>query len=120
MIAVTSAPLLAIHLLAAVNFSQMDLQEIKQTDWYKERPLVIQQAIDLLPPTQLYKFKESGKQCQLRSYEEPESGKLEDVTVTVVKTGVGGALEGTGLEMLMDANIGVFGVKLDTLEPWGA
>jgi len=98
----------------------MDLQQIKETDWYKERPLVIQQAIDLLPPTGLYKFKESGKQCQLVSYEEPESGKLEDVTVTVRKTGVGGALEGTGLEELMDKNVGVFGVKLDTLELWGS
>lgn len=98
----------------------MDLQEIKQTDWYKERPLVIQQAIDLLPPTGLYKFKESGKQCQLRSYEEPESGKLEDVTVTVIKTGVGGPLAGTGLEVISDANVCVFGVKLDSLEPWDA
>lgn len=94
----------------------MTLEELKETDWFKERPLVIQQAIEKLPPTQLYKFKGSGKQCQIYSFEEPESGKLEDVTVTVHKTGIGGAMAAMGLGEL-DTN-GVFGVKLDDLEPW--
>ena len=94
----------------------MDLTELKQTDWYKERPEVIKQAIDKLPPIQLYKFKDSGKQCQLVSFEEPESGKLEDVTCTVQKTGVGGVMDEMGLGAL-DTN-GVFGVKLDDLELW--
>jgi hypothetical protein len=87
----------------------MDLQEIKQTDWYKERPKIIQKAIDILPPSKMYKFKSSGKQCFLISYEEPESGKFEDVTVTVKKTGKGSALGS------LDTN-SVFGVKLDELE----
>lgn len=92
------------------------LEEFKDSEWYKERPDIIKEAIDKLPPTQNYKFKSSGKQCYITSYEEPESGKLEDVTVTVQKTGVGGPLEGTGLN-IFDTN-GVFGVKLDDLEPY--
>lgn len=96
----------------------MTQEELKQTEWYQERPQVIKEAIDKLPPIQLYKFKSSGKQCQIISYEEPESGKLEDVTCTIVKTGVGGCLDDAGLGEL-DKGQGVFGVKLDDLEPYG-
>ena len=91
----------------------MELQELKQTDWYKERPKIIKDAIDILPPTKIYKFKDSGKQCLLVSFEEPESGNLEDVTCTVYKTGNGGAME-LGV---LDTNQ-VFGVKIDDLEKW--
>ena len=94
----------------------MTIDELKQTDWYNERPDVIKQAICKLPPTQLYKFKDSGKQCQIYSYSEPESGKLEDVTCTVQKTGVGGPLATMGLGVL-DKGV-VFSVNLDDLEPW--
>lgn len=95
----------------------MTLQEFKQTDWFKERPNIIKRAIELIPPIQLYKFKDSGKQCEIYSYHEPETGKLKDVTVSVIKTGIGGPLSGTGLE-LIDKDIEVFGVKLNRLEPW--
>jgi hypothetical protein len=94
----------------------MTLEELKQTDWYNERPEIIQQAICKLPPTRLYKFKDSGKQCQICSFEEPESGKLEDVTCSVRKTGIGGAMADMGLDSLNTNN--VFDVKLDDLEPW--
>jgi len=94
----------------------MELQELKQTDWYKERPKVIQKAIDLLPPTKMYRFKDIKKQCQLISFEEPESKKIEDVTATVQKTGVGGVMDEMGLGSL-DTNQ-VFGVKLTDLEEW--
>ena len=94
----------------------MELKELQETDWYKERPEVIRQAIDKLPPIVLYKFKDSGKQCQIISYEEPESSKLEDVTCTVQKTGIGGAMAEMGLGSL-DTNR-VFGVHLDNLEEW--
>lgn len=96
----------------------MTLEEFKETDWYKERPEIIKQAICLLPPMQLYKFKESGYQCYIVSYEEPDPSDemFKTVTVTVQKTGVGGPLAGTGFERL-NTN-GVFGVKLDDLEPW--
>jgi hypothetical protein len=92
----------------------MTLTEIKETDWYKERPEVIQQAICVLPPGEMYMFKNSKKQCYIHSYDEPESGLLADVTVTVLKTGIGGKLAQMGLGIL-DKN-GVFGVKLDDLE----
>jgi hypothetical protein len=94
----------------------MELQELKQTDWYKERPVIIQKAIDILPPMESYKFKDSGKHCRIISYEEPESGKFEDVTCTVQKTGVGGAMGAMGLGVL-DTNQ-VFGVKINDLEEW--
>lgn len=96
--------------------TKMTLEELKETDWYKERPLVIQQAIDKLPPIHLYKFKDSGKQCHVISFEEPESGKLEDVTCTVQKTGNGGAMDKMGLGML-DRNA-VFGCSLNDFELW--
>lgn len=95
----------------------MTLKEIQESDWYKERPKVIQEAINLLPPIQLYKFKNSGKQCSIRSYEEPESGKVEDVTCTVVKTGIGGVMAESELGSL-DKDWGVFGVSIDDLEVW--
>lgn len=92
----------------------MTIEEIRETDWYKERPEVIKQAIELLPPTQLYMFKTDGKQCTIYSYEEPKSGKIEDVTITVQKTGIGGVLSDIGLG-IFDTNL-VFGVKIDDLE----
>lgn len=92
----------------------MTLEELQKEEWYKGRPEVIKQAVIKLPPITLYKFKESGKQCYIISFEEPESGKLEDVTCTVEKTGIGENI--IGLNPL-DTNI-VFGVKLDDLEPW--
>ncbi len=94
----------------------MNLEELQQTEWYKCRPEVIKQAIDKLPPIHLYKFKETGKQCQIVSFEEPESDKLEDVTCTVQKTGIGGVMAEMGLGA-MDTNQ-VFGVKLDDLVIW--
>lgn len=94
----------------------MDLEELKQSDWYKQRPKIIKQAICQLPPTQAYIFKETGKQCVITSFEEPESGKFEEVTCTVYKTGKGGSMEKLGAPEL-DTGI-VFGVKLDALEPW--
>lgn len=94
----------------------MTIEELKQTDWFKERPEIIQQAILRLPPTRLYRIKATGSQCQLYSYEEPESGMAEDVTVTIVKTGVGGALD----EIFPELSKGqqVFGYSIDDLEPW--
>jgi hypothetical protein len=94
----------------------MTLEELKQHAWYKSRPEVIQRAIDKLPPIHLYKVKSTGKQCYIVSYEEPESGKVEDVTITVQKTGKGGSLEKMGLGAL-DTNQ-VFGYKLDDMEIW--
>lgn len=94
----------------------MTLQEIQQTDWYKTRPTIIKEAINILPPIGLYKFKDSGKQCVIRSYEEPND-KNKEVTVTVVKTGIGGVLATMGISQL-EKNQGVFGVSLNDLELW--
>jgi hypothetical protein len=94
----------------------MTQEELKQTDWYKQLPQVIQQAVCEIPPIKLYKFKSSGKQCEIYSFEEPQSGKLEDVTCTVKKTGIGGLLEKFSLNEL-DMNF-VFNVKINELEDW--
>lgn len=94
--------------------------DIKKTTWYKTRPEIIKKTIELLPPDRFYKFKDSGKQCFIISIEEPESGKFEDITLTVQKTGVGGKMGGLmahiGLRLL-DQNR-VFGVKIEDIEPW--
>ena len=96
----------------------MDLAQLKETDWYKGRPAVIKQAIDRLPPIRLYKFKDSGKQCYIISFEEPESDKIEDVTCTVQKTGVGGAMAEIGFMFSQLDTNQVFGVKLPELEEY--
>jgi hypothetical protein len=98
------------------NKINMTFEEFKKTEWYISRPDIIKQAMEILPPTQLYKFKSSGKQCYIRSYEGNDDSKIEDVTVTVKKTGVGGLLAEFGMGAL-DTN-GVFGIKLTDLEPW--
>lgn len=92
------------------------LEELIQTDWYRERPEIIKQIVHKLPPTRFYKFKTNGKQCYIYSYEEPKSGKLEDVTCTVVKTGVGGPMATMGLGELDTHR--VFGVRFEDLTPW--
>jgi len=96
--------------------SDKQLKKLKKSDWYKERPVVIQQAINLLTPTQMWKLKNSGKQCMIYSYEEPVSGKLEDVTVTVTLTGRGGVMDSMGLGMLDTYKVS--GIKFNDLEPW--
>lgn len=93
----------------------MTLEEIKQSDWYKERPSVIQEAINKLPPTTLYKSKATGKQCYIVAYTEPDE-ECSEVTLTVQKTGIGGAFADAGFGAL-DRNA-VFGLKLDDLEVW--
>ena len=94
----------------------MTLEELKKESWYKERPLLIKKAINKLPPICLYKFKTTGKQCYILSFEEPESNELKDVTCTVQKTGVGGVLDEMGMGAL--DNNQVFGVKLNDLVPF--
>lgn len=94
----------------------MTLDELQKTEWYQSRPEVIKLAINKMPPIQLYKFKTTGKQCRIISFEEPDSGKLEDVTMMVQKTGVGGPLAAMGLAAI-DTNK-VFGVGLDDLKTW--
>ena len=88
----------------------LTLQEILDSEWYKTRPLIIQQAIANYPPIYNYKMK-SGKECIIYSYSEPESGLYEDITVTITKTGIGG-----GMTAFLDVGQGVFGVKLTDLE----
>lgn len=85
-------------------------------DWYNERPEIIKRALNIIPPDKLYKIKATGSQCYIYSIEEPKSDLFEDITVTVYKTGIGGALDNIGLGHL-DTN-GVFGLKIEDLEPW--
>ena len=84
-----------------------ELEEFKKSEWYLSRPQVIKDAIEKKPATQLYSL--HGHQCYIYSYEEPESGLLEDVTVTITKTGIG---------EIFPTGMSVFGVKLDDLTKW--
>lgn len=88
-------------------------------EWYEERPQIIKDAIEVLPPICMYKIKATGSQCYIVAYSEPEEGTeqiLENVTVRVQKTGKGGPMFDMGLGEL-DTN-GVFGLHLTDLEPW--
>lgn len=91
-----------------------DLESLKQSEWYQERPDTIKEAINKTPPTVLYRFKDSKKECYIIGYTEPETpdGK---VTLIVQKTGNGGPMAEMGLGTL-DTNQ-VFGVDSDNLEP---
>lgn len=92
----------------------MTIKEIIKSDWFKERPKIIQEVIKKLSPTEMYSL--NGKQCHIISYEEPESGLVEDITVTVQKTGVGGPLAEMGMGIL-DTNQ-VFDIKPEDLKLW--
>lgn len=92
------------------------LSEIKESEWYKDRPQCIKQAIEIRPPVMLYSLNEKG--CSILSYEEPESGRVEDVTVTVQKNGlVEGESFGPAYNQAIHTNR-VFGVKLEDLKPF--
>ena len=93
----------------------MDLKELKQTEWYKERPKIIQQIICKFPPFYTYRFKYSQKEFNIIGYEEPlELNDPDDVTFIVQKTGNGGVLGQFGLGIL-DTNQ-VFGVEQGNIE----
>lgn len=106
-------PVMVTWELNCVQMQTFDLEQLKETDWYRQRPDVIKKAIDQTPPTQLYRFKDSQKQCFIVGYTEPESpdGK---VTLIVQKTGVGGPMAEMGLGEL-DTNQ-VFDVVPESLE----
>lgn len=87
------------------------LQKLLNSDWYKERPIIIKEAINSYPPTVLYRFKDSKKQCYIIGYTEEEDNS---VTLIVQKTGKGGVMDEMGLSHL-DTNQ-VFGVSPNDLE----
>lgn len=58
---------------------------VQDTDWYKERPPLIQQKIDAYPPDRLYRQKSTGRIVYLYSYEEGDDGQCEMCTITITK-----------------------------------
>jgi hypothetical protein len=90
------------------------LEDLKNSDWYKSRPDIIKAAIDKMPPILMYQFKDSGKECYIVGYSEPENPDTE-VSLTVQKTGKGGPMAEMGLGHL-DTNQ-VFGVSMEDIEP---
>jgi hypothetical protein len=89
------------------------IQEIMESDWYKTRPEAIQQAIVKMPPTVMYRFKDSKKECYILAYTEGDT-ENDPVTLVVQKTGKGGILSTLGMPEL-DTNQ-VFEVSIDDLE----
>lgn len=59
------------------------LEQLKETEWYKTRPPVIQKAIDMFDPTKLYKIIETGEECRILGYNEMEGQLIEDVTFII-------------------------------------
>jgi hypothetical protein len=94
----------------------MTIEDIKETEFYKSRPEIIQKAIEARPFNQLYRIRDTGHECFIFSYDEPTSGKFEDITLTVEKTGNGGALADLGAGEL-DKGWQVFGLSLDDIAP---
>ncbi len=79
------------------------LEEIKESEWFKSRPAAIQQMILNQPPICLYKFKDSGKVVYMYSYSE-------DGTVSVIHLGYGTEFA------IVSEGFKVFGVKPEDLE----
>lgn len=96
-----------------MKIQETDQMKAEFKKWYDEKPKIIQEAIDKIPPIQTYRFKNSKKECYIISYDEPTDSSIE-VTLTVQKTGKGGALAKFGLGSL-DTNQ-VFGVHINDLE----
>ena len=95
----------------------MTLEELHNTDFYKTAVDIVKKAIDYIPPTMMYKFKDSGKQCYILSYDfNDEDTDFMKVTLTVQKTGKDASMTPLGFENLHQNK--VFNVKLDDLEPW--
>jgi hypothetical protein len=76
----------------------LDLDELRS--WIEDRPQIIRDLCDRLPPDRLYRIKSSGKRCTIHSYSE-------DGTITV-----------TVQAMYNDLPItyGVFGLRPEDLE----
>lgn len=89
------------------------LEELKASDWYQTRPDSIKAAIEKTPPTKMYRFKDSQKECYIIGYTEPSEPDGE-TTLIVQKTGRGGAISEMGLGAL-DTNQ-VFDVNPEDLE----
>jgi hypothetical protein len=64
-----------------LHHHKMFLEALKASPWYKFRPQCIKDAIELRPPVMAYSVR--GKMCSVVGYEEPDSKKVEDVTVIV-------------------------------------
>lgn len=61
----------------------LTLEQLKQTEWFKERPEVIQKTICKFMPTNLYKFIETDEDCRIIGYTEYEGELEEDVTFII-------------------------------------
>jgi len=83
-----------------------NLSCVQDSKWYKARPPLIQQKIDLYPPDRLYRQKSTGRIVYLYSYEEGEDGLCETCTITITKR----------FNPTCVLNRRVFGVRLDDLE----
>lgn len=95
----------------------MTLGELKTTDWYNTRPEIIKEAIELRSPFKQYEFVGTNVKCYIVSYDELTSNKIEDVTVTVQKTGVKKSPDGSATLVGLHTNK-IFDVKLEDLIEW--
>lgn len=79
----------------------ISMKEIMASEWFKERPAAIQQAIKTWPPG-WYKMK-TGQEVRLYSYEENLDGKCQTCKV-IVESGynVGALIFGVPLTDLME------------------
>jgi hypothetical protein len=92
-----------------------NLEDVLKSDWYKELPQVVKDTIETYPPG-LYKMRDTGKQCFIIGYIEPDpehkDPKFHVVTFIVMKTGIGGIFP------IMDKGSHVHGVSKGNLESW--
>lgn len=99
-----------------LNPSRQDaLNDLMKTAWFQGRPEVIKRAIETRPPVIGYWLDDKG--YYIVSYHEPESGKLEDVTVTIRGNGKYKNIPPAQWPNAIHHSETISGVKLTELEP---
>jgi len=99
--------------LPSIEERKVLTEKLKKSDWYKNRPKLVQEKFDEYPPYNTYQL--NGKNVFLYSLDENKDGSVSTCTVNIVEeANPGGLLFGRR----------VFGVALSDLtdlgitEPW--
>ena len=88
---------------------ELDLfNDLIKSDWYKERPQIVKDIINKLPPTIAYRVKETDQKCVIYSYRAANDDTLDKVTLTVV---VIDPISNSPTHL-------VSGLKVEDFEPW--
>lgn len=87
------------------------LEQLKRSEWYMNLPAPVKQAVDQMPPTQLYNM--DGDEVRIIGYNQ-NADYPKEITLTVEKTGFGGFFKELGAPEL--DHVRVTNIELDDLQ----